>query len=296
MISVNDLTLTYPSGKGVFDLNFTIGKGEVVGYLGPNGAGKTTTIRALLGFMRPDRGSCSINNLDCIAKAPQIQRDLGYIPGEISFIDGMSGYEFLKFMHDMRGLNNSSRQQELLEMFELNPQGKIKKFSKGMKQKLGIIAAFMHDPEILILDEPTSGLDPLMQIRFVELILQEKARGKTILMSSHSFEEVERTCDNVLIIKEGRIISQADIQTLKGAQRKGFLLRTADMDHTLRELADTQSEVEMLADGRVKVHITGENLDQFIKTISRQKILDFDTVNQTLEDVFLQFYGRGEVQ
>lgn len=296
MISVNDLTLTYPSGKGVFDLNFTVGQGEVVGYLGPNGAGKTTTIRALLGFMRPDKGSCSINGLDCSAKAPQIQRDLGYIPGEISFIDGMSGYEFLRFMHDMRGLDSSSRQQELLQMFELNPQGKIKKFSKGMKQKLGIIAAFMHDPEILILDEPTSGLDPLMQIRFVELILQEKARGKTILMSSHSFEEVERTCDNVLIIKEGRIISQADIQTLKGAQRKGFIIRTADMESTMNELSAAQSEVEMLADGRVKVHITGENLDQFIKTISRQKILDFDAVNQTLEDVFLQFYGRGEVQ
>lgn len=296
MIAVNDLTLTYPSGKGVFDLNFTVGEGEVMGYLGPNGAGKTTTIRALLGFMRPDKGSCSINNLDCVRQAPLIQKTLGYIPGEIAFIDGMNGLEFLKFMHDMRGLKNNSRQQELLEMFELNPQGRIKKFSKGMKQKLGIVTAFMHDPDILILDEPTSGLDPLMQIRFIDLILQEKARGKTILMSSHSFEETERTCDDVLIIKEGKIISRSDIATLKGAQRKGYLLKTSEPQNTARELAEANCEVEMLADDRIKVFVTGENIDQLVKIAARYNVMDLDVVSQTLEDIFLQFYGREEEQ
>ncbi len=294
MIVVNDLTLTYPGGKGVFDLNFTVKEGEVMGYLGPNGAGKTTTIRALLGFMRPDKGSCSINNLDCNEKAADIQSNLGYIPGEISFIDGMSGYEFLKFMHDMRRMKRRSRQQELLEMFELNPEGKIKKFSKGMKQKLGIVAAFMHDPDILVLDEPTSGLDPLMQVRFVELILHEKARGKTILMSSHSFEETERTCDNILIIKEGRIISQSDIQTLKGAQRKGYILKTADPERTISDLRQADCEAELISDERIKVYVAGAKIDQFVKITARHTVSDLDVINQTLEDAFLQFYGREE--
>lgn len=296
MITVENMTLTYPSGKGVFDLDFTVKKGEVVGYLGPNGAGKTTTIRGLLGFMRPNLGKCVINDLDCIESAPEIQKKLGYIPGEISFIDGMSGYEFLKFMRDMRGLKNISRQNELLEMFELNPQGKIKKFSKGMKQKLGIVAAFMHDPDILILDEPTSGLDPLMQIRFVELILRERARGKTILMSSHSFEEVERTCDNVLIIKDGRIINNSDIQTLKGAQRKGYILKIKETDNMMHDIQAAGWDAELLSDGRIKVFITGESIDRFVKIAARYTVMGFDAVNQTLEDVFLQFYGRKEEQ
>lgn len=172
--------------------------------------------------------------LDCTNNAPEIQKTLGYIPGEIAFLDGMNGDEFLKFMHDMRGTKDISRQKQLIEIFEFDPKGKIKKFLKGMKQKLGIVAAFMHNADVLILDEPTSGLDPLMQNRFVELVLSEKAKGKTILMSSHIFEEVEKTCDNVLIIKDGRIVKQSDAQTLKNSQRKGFLVKPTDVAFALQ--------------------------------------------------------------
>lgn len=178
MIEVRQLTLKYPGGKGVFNLNFRVNKGEIVGYLGPNGAGKTTTIRALLGFMRPNSGSCAINGLDCWEKAPKIQKILGYIPGEVAFLEDMSGEEFLAFMQDMRGIHDTSRQKQLLEMFELEAKGKIRKFSKGMKQKLAIVAAFMHSPEVLVLDEPTSGLDPLMQSRFVELLWRKRPGGE----------------------------------------------------------------------------------------------------------------------
>jgi len=150
MIDVNNLTLTYPSGKGVFDLDFSVKQGEVMGYLGPNGAGKTTTIRALLGFMQPNAGSCMIGGLDCTKNAPAIQKSLGYIPGEITFLEDMNGDVFLKFIHEMRGTKDTMRQKQLMDMFEINPKGKIKKFSKGMKQKLGIITAFMHDPDVLI--------------------------------------------------------------------------------------------------------------------------------------------------
>lgn len=292
MIEVKKLTVTYPSGKGVFDLDFTVNKGEVMGYLGPNGAGKTTTIRALLGFMPPDRGACSIGGLDCFTKAPEIQKSLGYIPGEIAFLDDMKGEEFLRFMHDMRGTKDRTKEKRLMEMFELEPKGEIRKFSKGMKQKLGIITAFMHDPEVLVLDEPSSGLDPLMQNRFIDLIMEEKKRGKTILMSSHIFEEVERTCDNILIIKDGRILRQSDVRTLKTSQRKGFVIQPQDALAASRILQAEGFDVTASPGGTLEVFVTGERMDQFIKTAARFTVLNFEGMSQSLEDVFMQFYGR----
>lgn len=292
MIDVKGLTLKYPSGKGIFNLNFKVNSGEVMGYLGPNGAGKTTTIRALLGFMQPDKGSCFIGGLDCTKDAPQIQKSLGYIPGEIAFLDGMNGDEFLKFMCDMRGTSDLTRQKQLIDMFELDTKGKIKKFSKGMKQKIGIVAAFMHNPEVLILDEPTSGLDPLMQNRFVELILEEKKKGKTILMSSHMFEEVERACDNVLIIKDGKIVDQSDVKKLKSSQRKGFIIKPADLTIATDMLKNAGFEVAKVINDTVEVFVTGENVDQFIKTAAQFKVLNLEVKAQTLEDIFIQFYSK----
>lgn len=225
------MTLTYPSGKGDFDLDFRIKEGTVTGYLGPNGAGKTTTIRALMGFMAPDSGFCKIDGLDAVSQAPAIQRILGYVPGEITFLEGMKGQEFLKFMGQMRGVHNKKYVDELFERFDVDPTGKIKKLSKGNKQKLAIIAAFMHDPKVLVLDEPTSGLDPLMQKRFVELIKDEKKKSKTILMSSHIFEEVEKTCDDVIIIRDGRIVHASDVEGL--IQAMGFSDMLTDLNSYL---------------------------------------------------------------
>ncbi len=292
MIEVKNMTLTYPSGKGVFDLDFSVKQGEVMGYLGPNGAGKTTTIRALLGFMTPNCGNCQINGLNCTSDAPTIQKSLGYIPGEIAFLNDMNGDAFLKFMHEMRGTKDMSRQKQLMDMFELNPKGKIKKFSKGMKQKLGIITAFMHNPDVLILDEPTSGLDPLMQNRFVELILEEKAKGKTILMSSHIFDEVERTCDNVLIIKDGRIVKKSDIMSLKSAQRKGILIKPEDIEIASQYLQSERFEVNRYAPDTLEVYVTGDNIDRFVKTAAQFTVLNFDIKTQSLEDLFMQYYGK----
>ncbi|HOV69602.1 MAG TPA: ABC transporter ATP-binding protein [Clostridia bacterium] len=292
VIDVKSLTLTYPSKKGIFDLNFTVNTGEVMGYLGPNGSGKTTTIRALLGFMKPDSGTCSINGLDCWKQAPKIQKILGYIPGEIAFPDNMTGDEFLRFMHAMRGTKDTALQKQLLDTFELNPKGKIKKFSKGMKQKLGIVTAFMHNPEILVLDEPTSGLDPLMQNRFVDLILAEKKKGKTILMSSHIFEEVERTCDNVLIIKEGRIVKQSDIQSLQKSQRKGFVIKSDDAAALGQRLILSGYEVKTIAGDAFEVYIPAGDIDRFIKSVSEFTVTDFDIKLQTLESIFMQYYSK----
>lgn len=265
MINIENLTRDWGGGKGVFDLSFQVGKGEVFGFLGPNGAGKTTTIRHLMGFIKSKSGRCTIKGLDCWTASDKIQKNLGYIPGEINFFDDMSGMEFLNFIAKYRGINTESRQQELLEYFELNPKGKIKKMSKGMKQKIGIVAAFMHDPEILILDEPTSGLDPLMQSRFVGLIAEEKRRGKTILMSSHMFEEVERTCDSVGIIREGKLVAVDTVNALRKRHIRSYTI-TLKNEETAKAFAE---DFNGTCDGRT-VTVTAK---------------------QSLEDIFMHYYG-----
>lgn len=293
MINVDHVTLKYPGGKGIEDVSFTVREGEVMGYLGPNGAGKTTTIRCLLGFSKTDQGSCTIDGLDCRKKAPDIQRFLGYIPGEIAFLDGMTGQQFLNFISEMRGTQDKARMNELLEMFEMDPAGKIKKYSKGMKQKIGIIAAFMHDPRVLILDEPTSGLDPLMQNRFIALILQEKKKGKTILLSSHIFEEVEKTCDQISIIKEGCIVKKTDTHLLKQARRTSYRIHL-EKEEDVKKLQEFGAELGEFDCGRGDVFIKGEQVDDFIKFLSGMKVLTLESKTQSLEEIFLNLYSREE--
>ncbi|MPM49748.1 Vitamin B12 import ATP-binding protein BtuD [bioreactor metagenome] len=290
MIDVRDVTMTYPSGKGIFDVTFQVGEGQVLGYLGPNGAGKTTTIRCLLGFTKPNLGSCTIGGLDCVARAPQIQKTLGYIPGEIAFLDGMTGTDFLKFMAQMRGMKDLSKQKELIERFELDPRKEIKKFSKGMKQKLGIVTAFMHDPSVLILDEPTSGLDPLMQNRFIELVVEQKKAGKTILMSSHMFEEIERTCDEVIIIKDGTLVEKNDVGALKGSQRKAYIVKFRRPED-IALIVSQKFTVDQVFGNTAEIYVKGEEVGRLMKALSALDIEALDTKAQTLEEVFLNYYA-----
>lgn len=172
VIEVNHLTKDYGFGRGVFDVSFEVREGEVFGFLGPNGAGKTTTIRHIMGFSRPQEGSITVLGKDSWQNAAQIKRQLGYLPGEIAFPANMTGTQFIDYMARMRGITDRKKTNYLLEMFELDPSGELKRMSLGMKRKLAVVTAFMHDPSLLVLDEPTSGLDPLMQERFVEFILQ----------------------------------------------------------------------------------------------------------------------------
>ncbi len=203
--------------------------------------------------------------MDCWSESEKVQARLGYIPGEISFFDDMSGTEFLKFITDYRKIGTQNRKKELLERFELDPKGKIKKMSKGMKQKLGIVAAFMHDPDILILDEPTSGLDPLMQNRFVSLVAEEKERGKTILMSSHIFEEVERTCDRIGIIQKGRMIAVDSAAALHERHTCSYIV-TLDNEDAAKAFA---ADFDGICNGK-KVTVT---------------------TKQSLEEIFMSYYG-----
>ena len=290
MISLNNVTLRYKSGKGIFNISFSVKEGSVTGYLGPNGSGKTTTIRSLMGFMRPDSGSCTIGGLDCYQDATKIKQRLGYIPGEITFPSGMSCQEYLNYICELRGVKDLTLMKSLIERFELDTKGKLKKFSKGMKQKVGLITAFMHDPDVLILDEPTSGLDPLMQNEFIKLILEEKKKGKTILMSSHMIEEVEHTCDEVVIIKDGAIVVQSDIKKIKSSKRKGYSIKTPEVD---KLKAFGYEVAEATEDGCV-VYVRGEEIDTFIKRIGSITVKDLDVRSQTLEDIFLHYYGMEE--
>ena len=292
VIEIRQLTKDYGNNRGIFDVSLSVKKGEVFGFLGPNGAGKSTTIRHLMGFIQADQGSCQINGLDCLRDHARIQQALGYLPGEIAFMDDMTGLEFIKFMAKMKGMTDLTKAYELMERFELNPQGKIKKMSKGMKQKVGIICAFMHDPELLILDEPSSGLDPLMQNRFIELVLEEKQRGKTIFMSSHIFEEIERTCDRTAMIKDGRLISIEELQTLKASKHKTYQIMFAT-EELAEQFMNEGFECEQVESTVVKV-LPRNNLNYLLATLSRYDIVDLDITKLTLEELFLHFYGGDE--
>lgn len=293
VIEIRNITKDYGNRKGVFDASFSVEKGEVMGFLGPNGAGKTTTIRQLMGFIHPDQGTVTINGLDCFDKAAIIQESLGYLPGEIAFMEDMSGSEFIHFIGKMKGMKDFSYAQELMDLFELDSRGSIKKMSKGMKQKIGIVCAFMNRPEILILDEPTSGLDPLMQSKFIDLILKEKKRGVTILMSSHIFEEVEKTCDRTVIIKAGHIMAVEDMTKLKSGKRKLFTVRVQSVEQA-RQLAEEFGVKDSTANkDTVTIGVKG-TVDEFIKKLSKYSILDLGIQTQTLEDLFMHFYGGGE--
>ena len=290
MITANALTMRYRNGKGIFDLSFTIREGETFGYLGPNGAGKTTTIRNLLGFMKAQQGACTINGFDCWREAAKVQKNLGYIPGEIAFLSGMKGNEFLRLLSEMRATKNNSRQRVLSERFEIDTNMSIRKMSKGMKQKVGIIAAFMHDPEVYILDEPTNGLDPLMQRRFVELILEEKSRGKTILMSSHMFEEIERTCDRAGIIRDGRLVAIEDMAALKHTRQKKYIV-TLETDEDVKQLKRSGLSLSDLGQNRVEVTVSGST-NAFIRQLSAVSVESLEAGTLDLEEVFMQFYGQ----
>ena len=206
VIKLDHLSKDYGNGRGIFDECLEINKGDMLGFVGTNGSGKTTTIRSIMGFIRPSNGCSYVNGLESYKNASVIAKSIGYVPGEIAFPDLGSGNAFLKSQAEFLGLKDMSYANELVNILQLDPRAGLKRMSKGMKQKTAIVAALMANPPIIILDEPTTGLDPLMREAFVEVIKKEHEKGKTILMSSHMFEEVEDTCDRVALISDGHII------------------------------------------------------------------------------------------
>ena len=289
VIKVSHITKDYGNQRGVFDVSFEMNEGEVLGFLGPNGSGKTTTIRQLMGFMKPDQGEVTILGMDCFNDSAKVQEKVGYLPGEIAFMDDMDSMEFIRFIAAMKKMPSLQRAQELLNYFELEPKGRIKKMSKGKKQKIGLVCALMNQPEILILDEPTSGLDPLMQKKFVDLIQEEKRKGTTILMSSHLFEEVEQTCDRVVIIKEGSQIAVEKMDELNKNHQRILILKF----RRASEAAEFAARVpNAQTDGKHVTMKTAGSLDAILKLAAHYEVEDLETHRQTLEDLFLHYYGK----
>lgn len=292
VLKVDHLTKDYGNHKGVFDVSFEINEGEVFGFLGPNGAGKTTTIRHILGFSKPQKGSTWVDGLNSWENPDLIQRELGYLPGEIAFPNDMTGSQFIKMMGDMRGLKDMTKAHYLIQKFQLDPTGALKRMSKGMKQKIGIVCAFMHNPKVLVLDEPTSGLDPLMQSTFVELIQEEKAQGKTILMSSHMLEEVGGTCERIGIIRQGKLISTITSDEIKQTNKKTYEIEfnaVEDFEKFCTEqLAFKETD---LTKRQVKVIVQNSDINSFIKIIANYDLRFLAEIKFSLEEYFMHLYG-----
>ena len=301
VIEVNNLTKDYGSGRGVFDVSIHVDKGEVFGFLGPNGAGKSTTIRHLMGFSKPDKGSAKILEQETFSKYYEILNHVGYIPGEIALPAGLTGYEFLKMMQDLQNIHNQEYLNYLLKLFELEDNvlsGETKRMSLGVKRKLAIVAAFMSDPDVLILDEPTSGLDPVMQETFIEFIHQEKKRGKTILLSSHIFSEIDSTCDRIAIIKDGHIVSEFVANDLKHASRKYYTVDFKDSknkDKFLKKEKELSSFMLIKEENEsVYISIEDKDLNHLIEILSDLEVSLFSNRKESLEDYFMKFYKENK--
>ena len=294
IISVKNLTKDYGQNRGVFDISFDIEKGTTFGYCGTNGSGKTTTIRHIMGFLKPDMGEVKVKGLDAWKDSEEIKKYIGYVPGEIAFPDVESGTTFLKIQADMLGITDMSKAEQVINALQLDPTANLRRMSKGMKQKTALVAAFMRQPEILILDEPTTGLDPLMRKAFIDLIKEEKAKGTTIFMSNHMFDELEETCDKVAFIKDGHIIDIVDMKEIHSRPFREYEIVFADKESFLK--ADT-SQVEVLDKNekelRIVVKVDLYKTDGMIRELRKHNIKSIKEKQYTLEKYFLE-HVKGE--
>lgn len=297
VIETTSLTKDYGFGRGIFDVNIHVDEGEVFGFLGPNGAGKSTTIRHLMGFSKADSGSSKIFGLETFENYGKILCRVGYIPGEIALPAGLTGWEFIRMMQNMQGVHNEERLKAMLDLFELRDnvlRGETKRMSLGVKRKLAVVTAFMSDPEVLILDEPTSGLDPVMQENFIRFIHEEKRRGKTILLSSHIFSEIDSTCDRIAIIKDGKIVSEFVANDLKHASRKYYTIGFKDVDAKRVFLAKAK-DIDTFTliheeNNEVYISVDDKDLNTLIASLSDLAVSSFSNRKESLEDYFMKFY------
>ena len=292
IISIKSLTKYYGKFLAVSDISFSVNKGEIFGLIGPNGAGKSTTMRSILNFIKPSEGEITINGLDSQKDYIKIRNLIGYLPGEFSIYDNLSGEEYISHILHLRSKSNKIPNiKKLATRFDLDLSKKSKKLSKGNKQKIGIIQAFCHDPEILILDEPTSGLDPLKQQEFEDLVLEFKNQGKTIFISSHVLPEVETLCDRVAIIKNGQIIAEDKMADLKKKSLNRIEVQFSK-DFDVDKLRKNIGISKVTGDSNKYIFDIEGNLDKFIKELANHEIENLKTIEPDLEEIFLSYYGE----
>ncbi len=288
-INVSHLTKDYGKGRGLFDVSFIVPKGKTFGYCGTNGAGKTTTLRHIMGFLKPDSGSVTVYGLDAWKNSPEIKKYIGYLPGEIAFPQLETGTDFIKAQADLLGISDMSRAEEIINILQLDPTANLKRMSKGMKQKTALVVAFMHQPEIILLDEPTTGLDPLMRESFINIIKQEKARGATIVMSNHMFNELEETCDYVGFIKDGHLIDIVDMEEIHERPFREFIISFVDKQNFD---AINLSKIEILSKDEEHfayvVRVENKYIDEMFKELNQVNVKLIKEVQYTLEKYFME--------
>ncbi|MCD7783897.1 MAG: ABC transporter ATP-binding protein [Firmicutes bacterium] len=288
IIFVQNLTKDYGYNRGVFDVSLDIEKGEVFGYLGTNGSGKTTTIRHMMGFLKPDSGSVVVNGLDPWKNAPEVMRNVSYIPGEIAFPDVKTGTDFFKVQAEFLGVRDFTYMNYLIDKLGLDPSANLKRMSKGMKQKTAIVAALMGDKEILIMDEPTTGLDPLMRETFLELVREEKKKGRTVFMSSHIFEEIEDVCDRVAIIGNGKIESVLSLSELRHGTPRNYKIVFGSRTEA-EKFAGLMPEAT-ISGKEVSLSVLASETDRMFKAAKGLEIVSIDESHENLEQYFMDIY------
>lgn len=291
ILQTENLSVYYGTHRGIKGLNLSVQKGEVFGFLGPNGAGKTTTLRAILDIIHPTQGKATLFGFDSRKDGAAVRERLSYLPGELRLYPSMKASDFLHLLGSLqKNGRDESYLEELLERFDLDPSGKMKEYSHGNKQKIGVVAAFMGKKELVILDEPTIGLDPLVQQTVLELIREVRQEGRTVFLSSHNLKEVQAVCDRVGIIQNGELIKTEKVETLTTQQLKRLEIRfkkdpplDAFAIEGIKEISRKQNLITLEV---------GQGLDRLMEKAVPYGIEDIETKSVSLEEIFLAFYGR----
>ncbi len=287
IIEVNNLTKYYGKARGIVDVSFKVDQGEIFGFIGPNGAGKSTTIRLFLSLIYPTSGDAKIFGKDVIKFGPEIRQDIGYLPSEVFYYEGMKVLDLLKYSASFYNRDCTDRLFELAEIMELDLKRRIDDLSYGNKKKVGIVQGLLHSPKLIMMDEPTSGLDPLMQQNFFDLIREENQRGATVFFSSHILGEVQRLCSRVAIIKEGSIINIQDIKTLQKDNYKKIRLVAEKLDPKPFDFTGISNLT--LEDGELSFFYKGD-INQITKVLSKMQLADVVIEEPTLEEIFIHYY------
>ena len=292
-IETEQLTKNYGKNPGIRHLDLTVEEGEVFGFLGPNGAGKTTTIRTLLGFLRPSGGRAWVFGMDSRRRSVEIRARVGNLPGEFALEDRMSGEELLRFFARLRGVKDLGYARELAERLGADLERPMRRLSRGNKQKIGLIQAMFHRPPLLILDEPTGGLDPLVQEEFLEIVGEVRAEGRTVFFSSHVLSDVQRICDRVGIIREGRLVTVEPTDELINKAFRHVSL-TFDGPVDPEPFAAVPGVRDLKSSGANLSFTLYDNLDEVIKLAARNRLVNMEYEHPSLEEVFLTYYGDRE--
>ncbi|MDP2710012.1 MAG: ABC transporter ATP-binding protein [Solirubrobacteraceae bacterium] len=291
VIETDRLSKRYGSSRGISDVTLRVRRGEVFGFLGPNGAGKTTMIRTLLDLLHPTSGSARVLGLDSRRDSRAIRARSGNLPGDFAYDERLTGRELLAFFAAVRGRRDLGVAQALAERFEADLSRPLHELSRGNRQKVGLIQALFHEPELVILDEPTSGLDPLMQEEFLRVAAEQREAGRTVFLSSHDLDEVQRVCDRVGIVREGRLIAVEEVAAMRERALRHVTVRFADPVSD-GVLADVPSVEHRELDGRtLRFRVRGE-IDGVVKALARHRVEDVEITRPTLDELFLAYYGR----